>query len=182
MVVSGAGTFENPYVITGPDANAPESVFAGVAGDGIDITPGGPAGHTPTIAILVDPDSTAPVSVSPTGLRVDCCSPNLPLSIVSDLSVIATYESQTFLADNSSNGVDIFLPPTPTAGTRIEVKDYGEGTGGPFTGNSTVEPITIVADTGAGELIDGFPTFTFDSSDGQAQMFVFDGVSNWSVF
>lgn len=67
--VAGSGDFSDPYVVT-----ASETPFAAVNTDGgISITGNGPNGHEPIIDLNIDPASTAPVSVGPSGLRVDCC-------------------------------------------------------------------------------------------------------------
>lgn len=66
IVVGGSGTVADPYIVS-----FTETEFAGVEGDGIDITPGGTNGHTPEIAVKIDPDSTADVTAGPDGIRVD---------------------------------------------------------------------------------------------------------------
>ena len=99
VFVSGAGTFDNPYIITA----ASETTFIGNNTDGgIEITPGGTAGHTPTFNLRLDPASTAPVSVSGLGLRVDCCD-------VSDAySLDLTVGVETF---NDTGGIDYYYVP-----------------------------------------------------------------------
>lgn len=66
VVVSGTGTAGDPYIVTHD-----ETVFAAVENDGINIIPGGPFGHEPEFELVVDPDSTADVTLGPDGLRVD---------------------------------------------------------------------------------------------------------------
>lgn len=66
IVVSGTGTAADPYIVT-----FTETEFAGVEGDGIDLTAGGTNGHAPTIAIKIDPASNADVSAGPDGLLIN---------------------------------------------------------------------------------------------------------------
>lgn len=66
IVVSGTGTAGDPYIVT-----FTETTFDGQEGDGIEITAGGTKGHEPTIGVKVDPSSTADVTLSPAGLKVD---------------------------------------------------------------------------------------------------------------
>lgn len=66
VAVSGSGTVGDPYIVSHD-----ETEFAAIEGDGIEITPGGAHGHEPEIEIKLDPSSTADVSVSEDGLKVD---------------------------------------------------------------------------------------------------------------
>lgn len=64
--MSGSGTAGDPYLVSHT-----ETEFTAVEGDGIEVTPGGTDGHSPEIAVKLDPDSTADVSVGPDGLLVN---------------------------------------------------------------------------------------------------------------
>lgn len=68
--VSGSGTVLNPFVISSPVS--PTFAATNPLG-GILITPNGTLGHAPALDITIDPASTAPISVSEDGIRVDCC-------------------------------------------------------------------------------------------------------------
>lgn len=76
IVVSGAGTAGNPYIISTSLGISPTFAATNPSG-GIAITPAGPQGHTPAFDLDIDPSSTAPVSVSGAGLKVDCCGSGL---------------------------------------------------------------------------------------------------------
>lgn len=91
ITVVGDGSTDSPYIITPP----PETVFDASNSDGtILITPGGPDGHEPVIDIVIDPASTAPISKSISGLRIDCCDPG---AIVADEipGVVKSYAGST---------------------------------------------------------------------------------------
>lgn len=68
ITVSGSGQSYDPYII-GPPAETP---FAAVNTDNtIGITPGGPYGHNPVVNLIIDPASTATVTKTVDGLRID---------------------------------------------------------------------------------------------------------------
>lgn len=69
VTVTGSGDVTDPYVVTGT-----ETEFDLVSTtNALAVTAGGPSGHTPSIDIVLDPDGTAPVEVTPAGLKIDCC-------------------------------------------------------------------------------------------------------------
>lgn len=167
-VVTGTGEAADPFVVTAPN----EELFAASNVDGtIDITPGGVAGHSPVIDLVIDPASTAPVSKSPLGLKIDCCGVagtgftvvtlTSPGGIVGDTDLIV-------LADSASGLVTVSLPATHTAGRIIKVKDIGL--------NASVNNITI--NSADADLIDTVLTATiFD--DGDSLEFASDGTDWW---
>lgn len=168
VVVSGAGTVANPYIIS----SSASPLFAATnPGGGILITPGGTLGHTPAFDLVIDPASTAPVSVSEDGLRVDCCPPGpvvSPVDIV-DEDTLLTDDMQVVLADTSLIGIELTLPATPTEGQRYEIGYYLLN----FANNITLE--------GNGNTIgDGIATSYLVVS--AAITLIWDGVSNWATF
>jgi hypothetical protein len=88
----------------------------------IDITAGGSYGHVPTINLVIDPDSTAIVTTSPAGLRVDIDPSNLEATAVADTnSVDLTLTGTTITADvipHPDRGLEI-LP----SGLAIRLQD-----------------------------------------------------------
>lgn len=171
-VVTGAGTIADPYVVTG-------GTFAATEGDGIEITPGGTAGHEPEIAVKVDPASTAPVSVGPDGLLVDCCVLTAELETVDSTPydpAAPAGTTLTLLVDNTAIPITIRLPAAPAAGQRIEVKDYGNtGAGNAATNNITINGSVF------GNDIDGAAADYVILDDGDSATFVFDGTGGYAV-
>lgn len=53
ITITGSGSGSDPYIISA----AAETAWVGIEGPGIDITPGGTAGHNPTIAVLLSTDA-----------------------------------------------------------------------------------------------------------------------------
>lgn len=91
IVVVGDGSTATPYVISPPA----ETVFDASNVDGaISIVPGGPFGHEPVLGIIIDPASSAPISLSGSGLRIDCCDPG---GVVADElpGVVKSYAGST---------------------------------------------------------------------------------------
>lgn len=85
ITITGSGDVTDPWTIS-----AQETSFNPTGTNGIAITPSGPGdfGHSPTFEIEVDPSSTAPVSVSPNGLKVDCCDGGSSLASVTDTDTV----------------------------------------------------------------------------------------------
>lgn len=72
VVVSGAGSVANPFVVSAAGGSDP--AWTGINTDGgITITPGGVNGHSPVINLNLDPASPAALSVGVDGLSVACC-------------------------------------------------------------------------------------------------------------
>jgi len=66
--ITGSGDSNDPYIINAQDS----PTFSAVDSDGsMQILPGGALGHTPALAVRIDPDSEAPVTVSGAGLKID---------------------------------------------------------------------------------------------------------------
>ena len=88
----------------------------------IDVTAGGSYGHVPTINLVIDPDSTAIVTTSPAGLRVDIDPSNLEATAVADTnSVDLTLTGTTITADvivHPTRGLEI-LP----SGVAVRLQD-----------------------------------------------------------
>jgi len=175
ITVSGSGSAGNPFIIDGAGVTGP--TFAAVNGGGLTITPGGTAGHTPTFTIDIDPASTAPVSVSGSGLRVDCCAPGAqPVDTVAADTLLVEGVHFTVLVDNTAMPIEIDLPLTPTHGTRFEIKDYGNS----GAGNSSVNAITI--DPNVGDTIEAVASYVMNTGDGEAVTIVYDSlISNWVI-
>lgn len=113
--IIGSGDTGNPYVIS-----ANETVFSATNADGtVDITPGGPAGHQPNFDLLIDPASTAIVSKSPAGLRIDDSGiAPTPVTVSDTNSVDLTLAAGNITADvidNATGGIK-------TTGTGIAIK------------------------------------------------------------
>jgi hypothetical protein len=68
--VSGSGDVADPFIITGLETPFDLTSLSAA----LVVTPGGSDGHEPSIDLAIDPASTAPVSVTPQGLLIDCCS------------------------------------------------------------------------------------------------------------
>lgn len=151
--VTGSGSAGSPYVITAPN----ETLFNATNTDGtIDIIPGGTAGHTPVFNLNLDPASTAPVSTSVAGLRIDCCSTGDGIASATDtFSIDHTVALGNLTSDVILNplggletlvsGVSIRIDPASTApisisGGGLRVDNPADGTaiqvftvGGNFT-------------------------------------------------
>ena len=67
--VTGSGDVTDPYVVNATETEFDLTSLSSV----LQVTPDGPNGHTPSIDFILDPDSEAPVSIGPAGLRIDCC-------------------------------------------------------------------------------------------------------------
>lgn len=101
ILIEGSGNLLDPWIVSGI-----ETVFSATGTNGITVTPGGDYGHEPTIEILVDPAGTAPVSVGPDGLKVDCCD----VAIASILDVSDTSTVDLTLAGDTLSA-DVIISP-----------------------------------------------------------------------
>lgn len=99
ILIEGSGNLLDPWIVSGI-----ETVFSATGTNGIAVTPGGDYGHEPTIEILVDPAGTAPVSVGPDGLKVDCC--DVAIASILDVSDTSTIDL-TLAGDTLSADVNV---------------------------------------------------------------------------
>lgn len=167
LTVTGSGNAGDPYVITPPS----ETAFTAANTDGgLFIAPGGTNGHAPVINLRIDPTGTAPVSVSPSGLKVDCCNLGGTSLVVinTPASTLLLDIDQVVLVDASGGPVVVSLPASHTAGRQIHIKDA----------NNSAANISIDSDDG--DLIDGALTDTFNTN-GESAMYVSDGVDWWRL-
>lgn len=102
--VAGAGTAVSPYQLS-VILDDEGGLEAGVDG----------------IAIMLDPASTAPVSLGPDGLLIDCCAASVTDSATIDFSIIAGAITGDVIVDpndglqNNAAGVGIKVDPASTA-------------------------------------------------------------------
>lgn len=82
------------------------------------------------------------------------------------------------LVDNTAGPVEVTLPSAATV-FQITIKDYGTGVGGAFTGNSSVNIITITPD--GMDTIEGLANHLLDTTDGESITLVSDGSTNWAA-
>lgn len=145
LTVTGSGDVGNPYVLT----QGAETVFDASSSDNsIEVIPGGTNGHEPILNVRIDPASTAPVSVSGAGLRIDCCggaavnyaTSTIVLDYAADLST-----DHTLLVDASGGPIAIDLPSMHSLGDELIVMDKAGISG---TNNITVASLD-------GDLING---------------------------
>jgi hypothetical protein len=160
VAITGSGAAADPYVISPP----PETIFDATTDGSIDITPSGPYGHEPHIDVKIDPASTAPVSISAAGLRVDCCGGvggSNTSTVSTDYDAVQGID-HVILVDSTGGPVTVTLPSPPTLGEEYVVMDK--------FGQSDTNNITVVGD--GGELLNGaaskvystaFESFTFRS-------------------
>lgn len=172
VTVTGAGTVVSPYAVSPP----PETPFAATNTDGgLTITGAGAYGHTPTIDLNIDPASTAPISVSGSGLRVDCCPAGaVPVdTISSNTTVDNTYQVILVDSETLAAPVTITLPAVHTAGQRYEIKDYGASGAGYTT-------TMLVAIDPNGNNIDGSGSVIGLAVDGESKTLVSNG-TDWAT-
>ena len=68
--VTGSGDVADPFIINGLETPFDLTSLSAA----LVVNPGGDDGHEPSIDFAIDPDSEAPVSITPAGLRIDCCA------------------------------------------------------------------------------------------------------------
>ena len=172
--VSGAGTVANPFVVS--TAASPTFAATNPLG-GILITPNGTLGHAPALDITIDPASTAPVSVSAAGIKVDCCATGTgPVEII-DVDTDLNTTHFTVLVDNTLNPITVTLPAVPAAQQRYEIKNYGNGgAGNAAINNITIDPNGANIDGVAGNIV-----ISNDTTGSDTVIIVWDGVSAWAT-
>lgn len=107
LTITGTGDFTDPWLF-----NVLETVFNPVGINGILITPSDPSdpsyGHEPTFEILIDETGTAPVTVGPNGLKVDCC----PVD-AGDVFTVDDTDTVDLTLAGSVLSADVVLDPDP---------------------------------------------------------------------
>ncbi len=94
--VTGSGDFNDPFVVNALDS----PTFQATSVDSsIELIPGGPLGHQPNIEVRIDPDSTAIITTSPSGLRIDTDSGGSAVAVADTDSVDLTLAAGTVTAD-----------------------------------------------------------------------------------
>lgn len=79
------------------------------------------------VGILLDPASTAPVSLSADGLRVDCCEAGGNNVSTANVDTLLTVDNDIVLIDTGANDVEVALPASAPVGTRIDIKWLSDG-------------------------------------------------------
>ena len=112
--VTGTGDVTDPYVVTGTQTDFDLTPLSGA----LVVTPGGVQGHAPSIDLALDPSSTAPVSITGAGLKVDCCD--------AEALAISTNDCNEVFDDGLGLYVDSGMSVVaPGAATQVDIPSTG---------------------------------------------------------